>query len=132
VTTTERTKEIAEKLKGYSEDELIAFRQNRDSEIDLVLADRDLARRDAEREREAQHELDRKLIAEQVKWMKFSAVIGVLGTILGALLGAWLQSTRTLDQRQAARAAVQRQAEGTASVSPKEKTDSVQPGSSRR
>ena len=106
MTTTERTKELAEKLKGYSEDELIAFRQNRDSEIDLVLADRDLARRDAEREREAQHELDRKLIAEQVKWMKFSAVIGVLGTILGALLGAWLQSTRTLDQRQAAPAAV--------------------------
>ena len=37
-----------------------------------------------------QHELDRSLILEQVKWMKFSIVAAIVATILGAVIGRTL------------------------------------------
>ncbi len=39
-----------------------------------------------------QHEYDLELITEQVRWMKFSALLGVLGVILGAVAGAFLST----------------------------------------
>jgi hypothetical protein len=39
----------------------------------------------------ASHEWQRRLIAEQVKWMKFSIMIGFVGVIIGALITAWLE-----------------------------------------
>lgn len=33
-----------------------------------------------------QHELDKRLILEQVKWMKISVVVGFLGILIGAVI----------------------------------------------
>lgn len=33
-----------------------------------------------------QHELDKRLLKEQVKWMKFSALIGFIGILIGAII----------------------------------------------
>lgn len=43
-----------------------------------------------ERMMQRQHKLDRSLIQEQVKWMKFAIMIGFLGVILGAIITAML------------------------------------------
>ena len=42
------------------------------------------------REQIAQHKLDVQLIADQVRWMKFSAIFGAVATIVGAVAGALL------------------------------------------
>lgn len=44
-----------------------------------------------------QHNLDVELMAKQVRSMRFSAILGVIATLAGAALGAWLQ--HTLSQR---------------------------------
>jgi len=35
-----------------------------------------------------QHELDKHLLKQQVKWMKFSAIIGFIGILIGAIITA--------------------------------------------
>ena len=40
----------------------------------------------------ATHEWNRRLIVAQVRWMKFSVIIGFIGVIVGVLLTSWLQS----------------------------------------
>ena len=51
--------------------------------------------------RNEQHTLDLKLIERQVRWMKFAAIIGVIATIAGAILGALLTTLIPTCQRQA-------------------------------
>ena len=40
-----------------------------------------------------QHNLDVELMAKQVRSMRFSAILGVIATLAGAALGAYLQYT---------------------------------------
>ena len=40
------------------------------------------------RERIEQHKLDLELLSKQVKWMKFSAILGVIATLVGAIIGS--------------------------------------------
>jgi len=60
--------------------------------IEAILASGELAQRYAQREREEQNKLDLELLAQQIKWVKFSALTGIGGSILGVPLGAWLPS----------------------------------------
>jgi len=56
-----------------------------------ILIDNEFARRN----RLHQHELDLDLVAKQVRWMKFAAILGSAATLIGAIVGAllifWLQ-----------------------------------------
>lgn len=45
------------------------------------------------RTRLKQHELDLKLIAGQVRWMKFAVFATIFAALLGAIVGAILQET---------------------------------------
>jgi hypothetical protein len=47
------------------------------------------------RKLEQQHEYDRKLLAEQVKWMKYSALMAVVSALIGAVVGAILLAVLT-------------------------------------
>ena len=123
--TTERTREITERLERYTIEQIVAFKVNHNDPADILVADRELARRDSQRERLEQHQLDLQLIAKQVRWMKFSALIGVGGTIAGVLLGAWLQWSRSPTPPEPSPSRVQQQSSGTESVDRKEKAESV-------
>ena len=50
-----------------------------------------------ERMMQKQHEIDRSLVLEQVKWMKFSVGAAVFATVFGAVAGAI--TTATLQER---------------------------------
>ena len=54
----------------------------------------------AKRDRTAQHELDRKLILEQVRWMRFSVIAIIVASVLSGLLGLlpWLLSRHQQSQ----------------------------------
>ena len=80
---------VSGNLKKKSDDRLAdwqsQFHPNSDT---YILAEKEWQRR----ERLEQHELDLKILREQTKWMKFSAALGVVAVIVGAILGAYLQS----------------------------------------
>ena len=91
--TTDEAKRLSEQYKSHSDEQLCTLMANRTpGSIEAILASGELAQRYAQREREEQHKLDLELLAQQIKWMKFSALTGIGETILGVLLGAWLQS----------------------------------------
>jgi hypothetical protein len=103
--TTDRAKELTELLKGYTTEAIVTFTANRlPDSLEVLLANRELAQRDAHHARSEQHELDLKLIAEQVRWMKFTAILGavttIIGTILGVLLTIWLQRDPPIKQQE--------------------------------
>ncbi|MDQ7838801.1 MAG: hypothetical protein RDU59_09990 [Thermodesulfobacteriota bacterium] len=51
-----------------------------------VLVEKEFERR----ARLEQHKLDLILIGKQVQWMKFSAILGVVAALVGAIIGAYL------------------------------------------
>lgn len=90
--------EIIDRLRNSTDGELATLRAAQKGGGHLlsgILIDQEIARR----ERLHQHELDLKLIADQVRWMKFTAIItaaatliaAVVGAIAGAVLAYWLQ-----------------------------------------
>src|SRR3989304_2461252 len=62
----------------------------------FILAKKEWERRD----RLKQHELDLKLMARQVRWMKFAVIATILSALLGVILGAYLQRNWPIDQQQ--------------------------------
>jgi len=83
----DQTRKLSETLKGISDDELAEYRENHaDNTKEGILADRDFERR----ARIAQHELDVGLVAKQVRWMKFAAILGAVATVVGTIIGALL------------------------------------------
>lgn len=89
--TTDQANRLTEQYKSHNDEQLCTIIANRTpGSIEAILASGELAQRYAQREREEQHKLDLELLAEQVKWMKFSALTGIGGTMLGVVLGACL------------------------------------------
>lgn|SRR4030042_3726218 len=70
-----------------------------------ILAEKEWQRR----ERLHQHELDLELIQKQVKWMKFSAVIGFLGVIIGAIITVSLSKCEPFTPQQSVLPKVQKE-----------------------
>lgn len=62
----------------------------------FILAKKEWERRD----RLKQHELDLQLLSRQVRWMKFAVIATILSTLLGVILGAYLQRNWPIDQQQ--------------------------------
>jgi len=123
---TDRDRALEEKFKALPDAELARYlAEGTPNSVEVVLIQKEFARRD----RLEQHQLDLKLIAEQVRWMKFSAVIGIVGTIVGVLLTAlltwWLQSNPSVNRSAASTPAVQQQSGQTTSGDRKEKAESV-------
>jgi len=123
---------LADDLKRKSDADLAAFRADKnDTSLYAILADKEFARRDRLR----QHELDLKLIARQVRWMKFAAIAMLVAAIVGGAAGAaltyWLQKSppqvqSTPPQVQSTPpAAKAQQQKGRAMSGPKEKAESV-------
>ena len=84
---------LADELRKVSDADLAVYRTNRKADQpETILAEKEFERRG----RIHQHELDLQLIAKQVRWQKFSAIIGIVATIAGAVAGAlltfWLQA----------------------------------------
>jgi len=84
-------KSMTEQVKQMSYEELVAYRANKlDESVPAILADKEFERR----ARLEQHQLDLNLLAQQVRWMKFTAILGstttLIGTIVGAILGSLL------------------------------------------
>jgi len=82
-------KPITDKPLPDKDDEELAVRGERNDPLSAegILLDKEWKRRLMKE----QHELDLKLIAKQVRWMKFSAILGVLAVLAGAIVGAYLQ-----------------------------------------
>ena len=88
---------MAEDLSRLSPEEFAA----RGQQLSMGLQERILWQWENERrQREAQHEFDRKLMLEQVRWMKFSIVAVIVASILSGLLGLlpWLLSRHQQQQ----------------------------------
>jgi hypothetical protein len=78
----------SEELSKLSLDELAKIRTNKIAEsLPAILIDKEFEHR----ARIEQHELDLKLVARQVRWMKFSAILGIISALAGAIVGAYLQ-----------------------------------------
>lgn len=77
-----------ENLPGKTDEELAVCQSKWQPNSDgHILIEKEWQRR----ARIAQHELDVKLIKDQVKWMKFSAIVGVVAALAGVCLAAFLQ-----------------------------------------
>lgn len=77
-------------LKQMSDLKLAQFKQGmREDNPRAVLVEKEFERR----AREEQHKLDLKLIAEQVRWMKFSVVAVIAAAVIAALLTYFLSNT---------------------------------------
>lgn len=77
-----------DRLINMSDDELAKFQEGcQPDSYPYIIAEKEWQRR----ERIEQHKLDLDLINKQVKWMKFSAILGVVSVIIGAVVGAYLQ-----------------------------------------
>jgi hypothetical protein len=117
--------ELAKQIREYSDVQLALAKADRPNSLRANLAEQELQRR----ERLQQHELARKLLLEQVQWMKFSAVVGLLGTIGGAIIGAvlayWLQDRPSLRQPELQPRSTQQESVPSTSVDRKEKAESV-------
>lgn len=74
---------ISDDLKNKSPEELSRFQAGWKprSEYD-ILSEKEWQRRFMLE----QHELDKRLLKEQVKWMKFAAFIGFIGILIGAII----------------------------------------------
>jgi hypothetical protein len=89
---------LAHDLSKKSDEELAAFRANKvDTSEYAILADKEFEKRARQKQHELerellaeQHKLDLELVIKQVHWMQFSAILGVAGTIVGAIVGAVL------------------------------------------
>jgi len=78
---------IADDLKKLDDDTLASHIVSLRQETQHSL----LAKWEWERRKLAQqHEYDRKLITEQVRWMKYSARMAVASALIGAIIGAVL------------------------------------------
>lgn len=85
-------RKVTDDLRKKSDKALAAFRADKNvTSVYAILADKEFERR----VRVKQHELDLKLIAKQVTWTKFTAILGSAATLIGAIVGAlltmWLQ-----------------------------------------
>jgi hypothetical protein len=127
-TNPEETRRIAEMIRNYSEEELTSFRANaKENSFEVILAEREFERR----AREAQHTLDLRLIGEQVRWMKFAAMLTAAATLIGAIVGGtagailtwWLQ--RNPPQARLQPSAPAQESEPSSSVDRKGKAESV-------
>lgn len=79
---------ISDNLKKKDDDQLASWQsQFRPGSDTFILAEKEWRRR----EMIEQHKLDVKLMSKQVRSMKFTAIIGVIATLAGAALGAYLQ-----------------------------------------
>lgn len=76
-----------EYLKTLSDEEVAKLMVSPNDDYISLLAAQESDRRG----RLYQHELDIKLMARQVRWMKFSAIIGVVGSLAGVYLGTYLE-----------------------------------------
>jgi hypothetical protein len=119
-------KELAETLKKISDDELVRFQgQHENNAAYRILAEHEFQRR----ERAEQHQLDLDLVFKQVRWMKFSAMLGIFGTVTGAIVGAvltyWLQDKPSPKQLESPPRSSQRESVPSASVDRTEKDESV-------
>ena len=114
--------EDAEVLKGYTTERVLLSKSDRNpGSMHVLLADRELERR----ARIEQHELDRKLIAEQVRWMKFSVLASIVSALAGVILGWYLQRSWPLPQSQNTTPKVQSQTSPSKAVGREEKAESV-------
>jgi len=82
--------ELAVRLQGYTDEQLArAKADGGEFDLQVILANQELARRD----RLKQHELDLKIIADPVRWITFSMILGsetaLIGAIAGVLLAWW-------------------------------------------
>ena len=82
----------SDELKNISDSELATIQaSNHHQSEEYILAEKEWQRR----ERLKQHELDLVLMSKQVRAMKFSAILGVVAVLAGAIVGAiiapWLQ-----------------------------------------
>jgi hypothetical protein len=124
--TDEVAAEQARRLRESSDEHLAVVKAGRaPGNLEAFLADQEIARRD----RLKQHELDLRLIADQVRWMKFSTFAGVFGTIAGAIIGAliayWLQDKPSMRQSESVPRSTQQESAPSTSVDRKEKGVSV-------
>jgi hypothetical protein len=123
-------KELEETLKKMPDDELVRFQGQHENNAQYrILAEKEFQRR----ERAEQHELDLNLIADQVRWMKFSAILSaaaaivaaIVGAIGGAILTFWLQSKLLQRQLELQPRSSQQESAPSTSVDRKEKAESV-------
>jgi hypothetical protein len=124
--TNQIAEEHAKRLRESTDEHLAVVKAGRvTGNLEAILADQEMARRD----RLKQHELDVKLIADQVRWMKFSTVAGVLGTIVGAIIGALLtyllQDRPSLRQSESQPRSTQQESVPSTTVDRTEKAESV-------
>ena len=125
--------DLADKLKAMNDADLTEYQgQNATHPVYSLFAEREFERRGREEQHKhslellaKQHELDLKLVMKQVRWMKFSAIIGIAGTIVGALLTAWLQPSRPSPRPQPSVSQAQKETAKSTSVDRKEKAESV-------
>ncbi len=118
----EDLRKLAEDLRRTSDEGLANFRENHHASTkEGILADKEFERR----ARLHQHELDRKLLAEQVRWMKFSLLVGVASALAGVILGWLLQRNWPPGQSQNITPKVQSETSPSKAVDHKEKTVSV-------
>jgi hypothetical protein len=119
-------KELADELRKKSDDELVRFQGQHENVADYrILAEKEFQRR----ERQEQHKLDLELIVEQGQWLKFSAILGILGTIAGAIIGAvliyWLQDKPSPKQSESPPRSSQQESAPSTSVDRTKKAESV-------
>ena len=79
--------EIIDRLRNSTDGELATLRATQKGGGHLlsgILIDQEIARR----ERLHQHELALTLIADQVRWMKFTAILTAAATLIAAVVGA--------------------------------------------
>lgn len=89
--------QFAEDIRKYSDIQLAELRGGiKDGTPRAILIDKEFETR----ARIKQHELDLKLIARQVRWMKFAVIATILSTLLGVILGAYLQRNWPIAQQQ--------------------------------
>lgn len=82
------TKEMAERMRDMSEDDLARIQATESGRPNAVLVKQEFERR----ARKAQHDLNLELLREQERWMKsatkFNAWTNVASALIGALTGA--------------------------------------------
>jgi len=107
-------------LRNKSDDELAQILVNKiETSLPAILVNKEFERR----AQIAQHKLDLQLLLEQVRWMKFTAIIAgvmtLIGAIAGAILSFWLQGN---PKPQQARYLPQRTQQETSSSSSGDRT----------